>query len=81
MSGEPEISGYRQLNPDEVAIVNHIKALDEDLGRSFQTLRITIAGNVPNADWRWLAIAKTHFQEGFMALVRSVTKPEDWYGN
>jgi len=27
------------------------------------------------ADPRWAAIAKTHFQEGFMALTRAITKP------
>jgi hypothetical protein len=32
---------------------------------------------VGDIDKRWAAVAKTHFQEGFMALVRSVTKPED----
>ena len=29
-------------------------------------------------DGRWVAIARTHFQEGLMALVRSVAKPESF---
>jgi hypothetical protein len=36
-----------------------------------------MVSNTSGLDYRWLAIAKTHFQEGFTALVRAVTKPED----
>ena len=32
---------------------------------------------VPEADRRWMAVARTHFQEGFSALVRAVTRPRD----
>lgn len=28
------------------------------------------------ADPRWLAIAKTDLQKGFMSLIRAITKPE-----
>ena len=31
---------------------------------------------IPDIDKRWLAIAKTDLQKGFMALVRSIAKPE-----
>lgn len=30
----------------------------------------------PSFDQRWLAVARTHFQEGFMALNRSVFQPQ-----
>lgn len=29
----------------------------------------------PGVDLRWAVIAKTHLQEGFMALTRAVAKP------
>jgi hypothetical protein len=28
-------------------------------------------------DPRWMAVAKTHLQEGFMAFVRAIAQPED----
>lgn len=31
---------------------------------------------IPEVDGRWLAIARTHFQEGFMALNRAVFQPQ-----
>lgn len=73
----PDIKGYRNLEDEELALVNQIKVTEEDLGQSFRTI-VENAQHV-NADPRWIAIAKTHFQEGFMALVRSVTRPDDWY--
>jgi hypothetical protein len=30
----------------------------------------------PEVDRRWLSIAKTHFEQGFMALNRSIFKPQ-----
>lgn len=31
---------------------------------------------ISGTDMRWASIAKTHFEEGFSALVRSIAKPE-----
>lgn len=69
-----QIKGYRELNEIEIALMNKIKeqgvvlqSLIDDLGNS--------AGDT-KADPRWLAIGKTHLQEGLMALTRSIAKPE-----
>jgi hypothetical protein len=67
-----DIKGYRDLTEDEVDLVNVIKEIEIQVGGLWKTIQ-----NRSSADPRWLAIAKTHFQEGFSALVRSVTKPED----
>lgn len=75
----PDIKGYRELTADELAAVNHLKTIEEDLGQTFRTLIDVHPRLGGELDPRWLAIAKTHFQEGFMALVRSVTRPEDWF--
>ena len=32
--------------------------------------------DVEDIDGRWVSIARTHFQQGFMALTRAVTRPE-----
>lgn len=68
----PDIKGYRDLTSDELEIINEIKDSEVELGSVWRDVAA-----VDGVDKRWLAIAKTHFQEGFMALVRSVAKPED----
>jgi menaquinone-dependent protoporphyrinogen IX oxidase len=67
-----EIKGYRELSEQDIELVNLIKEAEIQVG----TLWRVVVGQ-STADRRWTAVAKTHFQEGFTALVRSVTKPED----
>lgn len=68
----PEIKGYCDLTSSDIALVNRIKDAEISLGAVWN--EISQDGDV---DGRWLAIAKTHFQEGFMAFVRAVTQPDD----
>jgi hypothetical protein len=67
-----KIKGYRDLSEAEIADMNDAKGLAEQVGdlcKKFEMER-------PNVDKRWLAIAKTDLQKGFMALVRSIARPE-----
>ena len=68
-----KIKGYRDLSQEEIDLMNIIKHKAEEVGEIIDTLR-------PNAfiDQRWLAIAQTDLQKGFMALVRCVAKPESF---
>lgn len=68
-----DIKGYRELSEQDVKLVNLIKDAEIQVGKLWRI----VAVEQNTADRRWTAIAKTHFQEGFTALVRSVTKPED----
>lgn len=67
-----DIKGYRELSENDVAIINHIKELEITVGGFWRD----IVDNHPT-DMRWAWIAKTHFQEGFTALVRSIAQPKD----
>lgn len=67
---DSKITGYRTLPPETVALVNAIKQQGNELGAMFDRL-----AKYPEVDQRWLAIAKTDLQKGFMFLVRAVTKP------
>jgi hypothetical protein len=69
------IKGYRDLSQDEIDLMTEIKAKGEDLGALCD--RLTSALH-PATDGRWVAIAKTHLQQGIMALVRAVAKPESF---
>ena len=76
------IIGYRPLSDEEVALVNKIKAAGEPLKDLIgevitKQAEITKEYGTPDAEaYRWAAIARTHLQEGLMALTRAVTKPE-----
>lgn len=66
------VRGYRALSDTDIAAINAIK--------DFEAALAVLWGSVerqPDSDQRWLAIARTHFQEGVSALVRSIAQPED----
>lgn len=75
------VAGYRPQSDEAVAIVNDHKQLEEILLRRLDALRDMRTKAVietlerPAFDQRWLAIARTHFEEGFMALNRAVFQP------
>ena len=67
------IKGYRELSAEEIAVMNLIKTRGADLGEFFDRLEKQTDIEL---DKRWLAIAKTDLQKGFMALTRAVAKPD-----
>ena len=82
-SNPAKVSGYTAQPDAKVALVNEFKADEERLLRKLDAL-LEFPGvhNVPTDgdpvkryDARWIAIARTHFQEGFMALNRAVFQP------
>lgn len=70
------IKGYRDLTQEEIALMNRIKSLGDELGSLIWDLREE--NNHLEIDGRWLSIAETHLQQGIMAAVRSVAKPESF---
>lgn len=64
------ITGYRELTDQEIAIVNKIKDLAVNVGSAIEGFE-----GEGYVDQRWLAIAKTDLQKGFMAWTRAITKP------
>lgn len=82
-----KIKGYRDLNEQEINLVNEIK----EKGVEIQKLLLEVEKfiNLPHdredgeyleriniaEPWRWLDIAKTHFQQANMAAIRAVTQP------
>lgn len=70
MSGLP-VHGYREQTDGNVQLVNKNKIDEEKILRVIDEL---FANNV--GEKRWLAIARTHIEQGFMALNRAIFKPE-----
>ncbi len=70
-----KIKGYRELNEEEVALMNEIKEKAAEVGKLVDKLNSNSVRNSP-LDYRWIAIGKTDLQQGFMALTRSIARPE-----
>ena len=66
------IKGYRELDAAEIAAMNAVKQHAEKTGE------LVAQARAAGADPRWCSIAETQLQQGFMALVRSVAKPESF---
>lgn len=69
--GKPKVIGYRELTETEINLMNACKALAIDVGKNIEALE-----KIEGIDKRWLAIAKTDLQKGFMSLIRSIARPE-----
>jgi len=65
-----QISGYRELSEAEIDQMNAVKAKAAEVGALIDSLSVS-AG----LDQRWVGIARTHLQQGFMAAVRAIAQP------
>lgn len=66
------VAGYRPQSPERVDLVNANKAFEETLLRQIDTMQ---AAGSQEFDPRWLAIARTSIEQGFMALNRAIFRP------
>lgn len=66
-------AGYRQLTTEELAAMYYKQKIGKYLEDALANITAPDFGADP--DPRWVAIARTHFQEGLMALGRAITKP------
>lgn len=70
MDEERKMTGSRELTEIELAELNEVTALGEQVGGLIEQLQ-----DDPSIDGRWLSIARTQLQQGFMALTRAIAKP------
>lgn len=65
------VFGYQTQSVDNVALVNTNKIAEEKVLRILDGL-----ATIEAVDKRWLAIGRTHIEQGFMAVNRSIFKPK-----
>lgn len=65
------VKGYKQQTQGAVDRVNRMKAKEEEILRMLDDM----AGDMA-FDQRWLAIGRTGIEQAFMAINRSVFRPE-----
>ncbi len=68
-----EIKGYRELDEDEIQVINEIKSLGVEIETLVNRLFVE-----QRTDKRWVSIGKTDLQTGLMALTRSIAQPESF---
>ena len=66
------VAGYRAQSDDRVALVNANKRMEENVLRVLDRLR----DGGSDFDQRWLAVGRTHIEQGFMAINRAIFRPE-----
>lgn len=64
------VHGYTDQTTGRVEIVNRNKLIEEQVLRLLDMLQ-----RDTEVDQRWLAIGRTHIEQGFMAINRSIFKP------
>lgn len=80
---QPKITGYRQLNPTEAALMNEVKNLEVECAKLVNQLRQhrdvgtpePTGDALPAIDQRAVSIAVTEMQTAFMWLTRSIARP------
>lgn len=66
-----QIDGYRDLSQEEIDLINMIKTMERQSAELWRQVT-----NRTDTDQRWAAIGRTHLEEGFSAIIRSVAKPD-----
>lgn len=89
----PKVTGYRDLNDADVALINTCKAKANDIDSFICALenrdstpnraygQLEGARGEPadgSIDGRELAMARTHLQDGFMHLVKAIAQPRSF---
>lgn len=69
------IKGYRDLSEAEINLMNRAKELAEEVGEFAQDMEDAAKNGNLSLDLRWLNIARTDLQKGFMSLIRSIAQP------
>lgn len=65
------VSGYKPQSEETIALVNNNKQQEELALRTLDEL-----AKMADVDKRWLAIGRTNLEQAYMAINRSIFKPD-----
>lgn len=66
-----DVPGYTEQSEVNTQLIGKTKEVEERLLRYVESIP-----RATQVDPRWLAIGITHFQQGFMAVVRAIAQPQ-----
>ncbi len=74
------VAGYRPQSTTAIELVNANKIMEEQILRMIDAYQRELINVTPKHvkaayDGRWLAVARTHIEEGFMAMNRAIFQP------
>ena len=88
-SGKSKIKGHQELDKETIELMNEVRTLASSCGRMIDIVNAFNSASpsgigeegiqeeiARKESYRWTAIAKTHLQQGFMALTRAIAKPD-----
>jgi response regulator of citrate/malate metabolism len=70
-----KIAGYRDLTQEEIDAMNALKKAEQKMKKLLDGLPVT-DGNVG----RWISLARTNFETGFMFAIKAVARPTNGLG-
>jgi hypothetical protein len=72
------VLGYTSQTDNKIAMVNANKVLEEQILRRIEEIgdRVFSEDGSDGNDYRWILIAQTHIEQGFMALNRAIFQPK-----
>ena len=74
------IMGHREPTEVQITAVNAVKQASRKFQDDIRHIFKGVEDGVHEGyDERWKSIARTHFQEGTMAAVRAIMRPDDDY--
>ena len=73
-----KIAGYRELTPGEIHSINVLKDFEGKTGYLLAEISKEISAD-GNAQ-RWLSLAYTHLEIGFMFAIKAVARPSNGLG-
>jgi response regulator of citrate/malate metabolism len=70
-----KIAGYRDLTQEEIDAMNALKDAEQKMKELLDGLPVA-DGNVG----RWISLARTNFETGFMFAIKAVARPTNGLG-
>ena len=65
------VHGYKPQSETKIDLVNQNKIIEEQMLQMLDVLK-----QKEEIDQRWLAVGRTHLEQAFMAINRSIFKPD-----
>lgn len=75
-----KIAGYRDLSQAEIDAMNALKTLESLAGQELQRVFKAIDPAGDSDAIRWLSLARTHLETGFMFAIKAVARPTNGLG-
>jgi hypothetical protein len=74
------IPGYRDLSAGEIERIRSIKEMTGPIGTVLRALAAAAKADGDHAASRYVSIARSHFEDGFMYGIKAVARPTDDLG-